>query len=47
MFDGEAEFINCEDLRYILNKDNGVNKSGSNDFKPEIQNLTKEDIFIK
>lgn len=46
LFDGEVEFINCEDLRYILNKDNGVNKSGSNDFKPEIQNLTKEDIFI-
>jgi len=54
LFDGEVEFINCEDLKYILDNGNtidesgvdGVDESNDNKIRDDTRSLSKDDIYI-
>lgn len=46
LFDGEVEFINCEDLKYILYGDNHISKFDKSGVGKGIRNISKDDIFI-
>lgn len=46
LFDDEVEFINCEDLRYILNKDNVSGGYDNSDIENYTTGISKDDIFI-
>ena len=46
LFDGEVEFINCEDLRYILYGGKDINESNCSKIRDNISSIAKDDIYI-